>query len=71
MSDREQVRKTMATLLKQPVERIKDTALLSELVTDSFVLVDMVVELQEEYQVRLTQEILKDVRTVGDLLQCF
>ncbi|HEX5735317.1 MAG TPA: acyl carrier protein [Blastocatellia bacterium] len=63
----EKVKAKMAGLLRQPIERLKDDALLTDLVSQSLLLVEMVIELQEEYSVRLVQDDLKDVKTVGDL----
>ena len=62
------VRTKMAAFLKVPPERLTEEAELSGLVHESFVLVQLVVELQEEFNVRLLQEDLKTVRTVGDLV---
>ena len=63
----EKVRAKMSGLLRQPIERLKDEAVLTDLVSQSLLLVEMVIELQEEFAVRLVQDDLKDVRTVGDL----
>lgn len=71
MIDSHEFKKKIAALLKIKEERVSDQALLSELVSDSFALVDMVVELQEDLSVRLTQENLKEVRTVADLYRQF
>ena len=68
MTDRQQVQGKMAQLLKQPVERLVDAAVLTDLVAESFVLVDMVIELQDDLGIRLMQDDLKPVKTVGDLL---
>ena len=67
MVESEEFKGRIAKFLKIAPERVKDDAILTELVNDSFALVDMVVELQEEYGARLTQENLKEVRTVKDL----
>ncbi len=67
MVDGEEFKSRIARFLKIAPERVKDEALLTDLVHDSFALVDLVVDLQEDYNARLTQENLKDVRTVGDL----
>ena len=67
MLDREQVREKMASLLKQPVSKLEDEAILTSLVAESFALIEMVIELQEEFGVRLVQEDLRNVKTVGDL----
>ncbi len=67
MIDKQAVLKTMAGFLRQPVEKLSDDAVLTDLVAQSFLLVEMVIELQEEFSVRFGQEELKSVRTVGDL----
>jgi acyl carrier protein len=69
--DRAKFKETMAEIIKQPVDRLGDDVLLSNLVTDSFLLVDMVIELQEEFAVFLVQEDLKTVKSVGDLIELF
>ena len=69
MIDKDEVKKRMARILKQPVTKLEDTTVLTDLVTDSFVLVEMVIELQEELGVRLIQEDLKEVKTVSDLTE--
>lgn len=71
MIDRDEVKGRIAGMLKQPAARLEDGMVLTDLVTDSFVLVEMVIELQEELRVRLVQDDLKDVKTVGDLAQAF
>ena len=71
MLDRETVRARMAHLLNHPVEKLRDDMALQDLVTDSMILVNMVIELQEDLRVRLVQQDLKDVRSVGDLLGVF
>ncbi len=69
--DRSKFKTTMSEIIKQPVDRLGDDVLLSNLVTDSFLLVDMVIELQEEFGVFLVQEDLKTVKSVGDLIGLF
>ncbi len=69
--DRSKFKEAMSEIIKQPLERLADDALLSNLVTDSFLLVDMVIELQEEFGVFLVQEDLKNVKSVGDLIELF
>jgi acyl carrier protein len=64
---KEEVREKIASFLNQPVDNIKDNAVLTDLVPESFLLVELVIELQEEFGVRLMQEDLKDVKTVHDL----
>ena len=57
----------IAGFLGEAVEKFGDDAVLTDLVSDSFVLVEMVIELQEEFGVEFGHEELKDVKTVGDL----
>ena len=71
MAEIDAVKEKMAGLLKQPVARLEDATVLTDLVTDSFLLVEMVIELQEEFGVRLVQEDLNHVRTVADLTNLF
>jgi acyl carrier protein len=68
MTDTERVRHKMAELLRQPVSRLEDGVVLTDLVAESFILVDMVIELQDDLGIRLVHDDLKDVKTVGDLL---
>ena len=67
-TDTQQVRRKMARLLKQPVDRLTDATVLTDLVAESFILVDMVIELQDDLGIRLMHDDLKAVKTVGDLL---
>jgi len=63
----DRVKAKMASLLRQPVAKLRDDAVLTDLVSQSLLLIEMVIELQEEFAVRLVQDDLKDVKTVGDL----
>ncbi len=67
MQIEESVRRRIAEILRQPIEKVADATELIDLVAESFVLVEMVIELQEEFHVRLLQEDLNGVRTVADL----
>jgi acyl carrier protein len=52
-----------------PEERLADEALLSDLVEESFALIEMMIELQEEFEVRaFIQDDFKAIRTVGELI---
>ena len=68
---RQAVRSKMAAFLNHPPKKLEDGAVLTDLVTDSMILVNMVIELQEDFHVRLVQEDLRDVKTVGQLLDLF
>ena len=63
------VKQRMAALLKQPVERLEDGRVLTDLVAESFLLIEMVIQLQEDLHIRLVQDDLNDVKTVDDLVQ--
>jgi acyl carrier protein len=67
MCDDDSIKRKIASLLKQPSEKLGDDVPLTDLVVDSFILIEMVIELQEEFGVRLLQEDMKHVKTVGDL----
>lgn len=68
MKIREQVRRKIAEVLGTVPGKIADDDVLTDLVTSSFVLVETVIELQEEFGVRFQQADLADVVTVGELL---
>lgn len=69
MIDPTAVKARTSSFLKVPLERLGDDVPLVDLVSESFVLVQLVIELQEEFPVRLVQEDLRDVKTVGDLVR--
>lgn len=62
------VKQRMAAFLKLPEERLEDDAPLASLVHESFVLIQLVMDLQEEFGARLVQDDLRDVQTVGQLV---
>jgi len=66
MIEPQQVKETLARLCRKPLEKVKEDALMTELVSDSFALVEIVIELQEDLGVRLMSEHLKGVATVAD-----
>jgi acyl carrier protein len=68
MIQEDRIRAAIAAFLKQPVEKVSDGIPLTDLVHESFVLVEMVIDLQETFGVRFGQEDLQAVRTVGDLV---
>ncbi len=68
MTIRETVRTRMADVLGTAPEKVTDDSVLTDLVNSSFLLVEMVIELQEEFDVRFQQADLADVANVGQLL---
>ncbi|MEE8306441.1 MAG: acyl carrier protein [Gammaproteobacteria bacterium] len=71
MDRAQEIKNKMADLLSQPVEALADDVELTSLVTSSFVLVEMIIELQEEFDVRFTQPDVVGVTTVGHLVKVF
>jgi len=69
MSNRESVRAKIAEVLGHTMELTADDEVLTDLVNSSFLLVEMVIELQEEFEVRFQQADMNEVKTVGDLLE--
>lgn len=66
--NRADVRARMARTLGAEAEEVTDEAVLRDLVAESFKLVEMVIDLQETFGLRITQDQLLGVHTVGDLL---
>lgn len=60
--------KQLAQLLRIDPARVTESAKLTDLVADSFVLIETVVELQELLNITLVQEDLDGVNTVAQLL---
>ena len=69
MSNREYVRAKIAEVLGHTMELTANDEVLTDLVNSSFLLVEMVIELQEEFEVRFQQADMNEVKTVGDLLE--
>ncbi len=67
MIDKQKVIEAMANILGQPVEGLDDDLVLTAMVADSFVLVDLAIELQEEFGVRFDD--LRGVTTVRDFVR--
>lgn len=65
---RNELTKQLAQLLRIDPARVTETAKLTDLVADSFVLIETVVELQELLDITLVQEDLDGVNTVAQLL---
>ena len=68
MDTREAAIRKMAEVLGHTPDSITDDAVLTTLVNSSFVLVEMVIELQEEFGVRFQQVDLNGITTVGQLI---
>jgi acyl carrier protein/phosphopantetheinyl transferase len=64
----DQVTQRISALVAVPAERLTPEVTIAELVPDSFMFIEVAVDLQEEFDVVLTQDDLKDIVTVGDLV---
>jgi acyl carrier protein len=62
-----QMAQQISSLISVPAARLTPETTLAELVPDSFMFIEVAVDLQEEYDVVLDQEDLKGLRTLGDL----
>jgi acyl carrier protein len=63
------VKQALGQSLARKPEELADEILLKNLVAESFALIETVIDLQEELGIRLLQEDLRDVETVGDLVR--
>tara|TARA_S200000501_G_C20274102_1_gene504184 strand:- start:253 stop:492 length:240 start_codon:yes stop_codon:yes gene_type:complete len=64
----EEIKSRIAKVLNISSDKFNDETSLKDLVSDSFLLVEMAIELQEDFTVRFSQEDLKKIDTVGDLI---
>jgi acyl carrier protein len=62
------VKTRIAEVLNISADRVSEETNLKDLVSDSFLLVEMAIELQEDFRVRFSQVDLKVVHTVQDLI---
>ena len=68
---REIIRNRVSEILSLPLERIDEQARLAELVPSSFLLVELIIDLQEEFGIRFGQAEMQNVTNVGQLLDLF
>ena len=54
-------------LTATPADRLTPGTTIRELTPDSFAFIELAVDLQEDYDVVLTQDDLRDLHTLGDL----
>ncbi len=67
--NRDTVKAFMAKQLNISVSKLADeSSNLTDLVHESFILIELVIALQEEFKVRLVQEDLQEVKSLGQLL---
>ena len=68
---REQIRGRIAEIIGQPLDRVQDQAQLANLVTSSFLLVELIIDLQDEFEARFGQTEMQYVKNVGQLLDLY
>ncbi len=72
MFDQNKLKEKIAEFIKKPVSFLKEETVLTDLIEESFALIEMLIELQEEFEVRFfVQEDLRNIKTLGDLIQLF
>ncbi len=64
-----EIYKEIARLTHRKLETIQDDVPLRNLVAESFVLIEIMIELQETYGVIIQQQDMLGIQTVGDLVQ--
>jgi acyl carrier protein len=65
------VRAKIAELAGAPIDRVTADTPLAALVADSFALVELAIVLQEDLDVIITQDDLREVTTVGQICSVF
>lgn len=68
MISEQDVKSKLAEFCKQPLSNLKDETPIAGLVADSFMLVELLLELQETFGVTLSHEHLVGVETLGELI---
>lgn len=63
-----EIKEKIASLASIPVEMLDDNELLTDLLVDSFAIVDLSIAIQEELDVIFIQQDLIRLDTVGDLI---
>ncbi|MFL5815620.1 MAG: acyl carrier protein [Bdellovibrionia bacterium] len=66
--NRNDAKAKIVEFLKIPAARVQEDSPLVDLVAESFMLIEMVIELQEAFSLRLNREELEEIKTVGQLL---
>jgi acyl carrier protein len=61
----------MSTYLKASYDDMSNDAVLTDMVAESFVLIEMLMSLQDELGVIINQEDIQHVSTIGDLVKVF
>ncbi len=68
MTSQHSIKTTIARLAHVPVELLNDEQRLTDLLVDSFAIVDLSIALQEELSITFTHGDLAELKTVGQLV---
>jgi acyl carrier protein len=68
MTDSQSIKNEIAAFLDQRANRLNDTTMLSEVVPDSFLLVELYVHLQHKFGVEISSDEAAVITTVGELV---
>ncbi len=71
MKEYDRIKQRMAELLGQKLDVLDDDAALAEVVSSSFLLIETIIELQEDFGVLFSQEEFAGITTVGQLVTLF
>ena len=69
MNKETKIKQALGASLNRKPDELADDTVLKDLVAESFALIEAVINIQEDLNIRLVQEDLRDVQTVGDLVQ--
>ena len=69
MTSQHSIKTTIARLTHVPIELLNDEQRLTDLLVDSFAIVDLSIALQEELSITFTHGDLVDLKTVGQLVE--
>lgn len=71
MITEDRIKQIMSTYLRVPDADLPDDTVLTDMVAESFVLIEMLMSLQDGLGVIISQEDIQDVNTVSDLVKVF
>ncbi len=63
------IKKKISEFLKVPLEKLDDEVELRTLVSNSFILIELIIELQNEFDIVLMQEELMGVVKLSDMIK--
>lgn len=68
MTSKSSIKQQLADFVRIPVDRLAEDRALTDVIADSFIMVEMLLNLQEDLRVELSTEDLEGVHTVGELV---